>query len=182
MSPVWPSISVAAVTNAQAAVRSKDRWRRPCPELSIACGRNLGLEREFTNELGVYAESRTPRSSARSRALIRIPLTPRAAANATNESRNESANQFANPHRRAAAGGVLRIPFLLWPRRLRPSRRRRAPLRTSSARNARSLRLGDACATGQSVAGKAGALLLAGDAVVPRSRCHRPGCPSARRL
>src|SRR5260370_13616587 len=123
---------------------------------SPAC-RTGGLEREFANELGVCGESRTPRSSARRRALI---LAPRAAANATNESRNESANQFANPHRRAAAGGVLRIPFLLWPRLLRPSRRRRAPLRTSSARNARSLRLADACATGQSVAGKAGALLL----------------------
>src|SRR5260370_3082333 len=135
---VWESISVGAVTNAQAAVRSKGGWPRPCRELSIACGRNLGLEREFTNELGVCGESRTPRSSARRRALIRIPLAPRAAANATNESRNESANQFANPHRRAAAGGVLRIPFLLWPRRLRPSRPPPAPLPPSSPRNARS--------------------------------------------
>src|SRR6266478_7847842 len=158
MFPVWLSISVAAVTNAQAAVRSRDRWRPPCPELSIACAQKLGVDGELSSDLNVN---------------LSVDQN-----NATNEPGNES----ANPYRRAAAGGVLRIPFLLWPRGLRPARRRRTPLRAGGARNARALRLGDAYAAKQSVARKACAVFLAGDAFVPRSRRHRPRCPSARGL
>ena len=41
VSTAWPSISVGAVTNAPAAVRSTDLWRSPCRELSIGCTQNL---------------------------------------------------------------------------------------------------------------------------------------------
>src|SRR5208283_5241405 len=95
---------------------------------------------------------------------------------------NESGNESSKSHRPVAAGGVLRIPFLLWAGGLRPARRRRTTLCASGARNARTLRLGYSHAARQTLAGKASAVLLAGHAVVSCGRRERPDCAGARCL
>jgi bifunctional oligoribonuclease and PAP phosphatase NrnA len=71
---------------------------------------------------------------------------------ATNEAQSESASKFAKSYRSAVAGGILRIPLLLWSGIIRTARRRRTSLRPNRARNACSYRLDYAHAAWQTMA------------------------------